>query len=198
MQKNKPNAILIHCTDVSYRAIPDQFHPCNGWHKDRTFPMSSLGFYIGYHRIITGDRNYQARLDTDEGAHCNQKENGVSMNFQSLGVCIGFDGDIEMPTTMQYALLQKQVWEWQDQYGIPNERVKFHRDYATDKSCPGSLITKQWLKDLLTRPIPITVPAKPPESMCIAQEKIIAEQKVKISALEAFINSIRSLFSNIK
>ena len=152
---NEPKAIIVHCTDYSYRLLPDQLKACDGWHRDRGFPVSRLGYFIGYHRLITNDKCYKTREDSEEGAHCNQQENGVSMNFQSLGVCIGFDGDVEFPTPKQYALLQKQIFEWQDTYKIPNERVFFHRHFATEKSCPGSLITNQWLKDLLTRPQPV-------------------------------------------
>jgi len=192
---NTPKMILIHCTDASYKSIPDQFIPCNGWHKDRDFPLSSLGYYIGYHRLITGEKNYQARLDTDVGAHCNQTVNGLSVNFQSLAVCIGFDGDIEMPTSMQYALTQKQIWDWQDQYHIPNDQVFFHRHFNTEKSCPGSLLSDAWLTTLLTRPTPVVVPPKPLQNMCYAQEQIIAEQKVQIAWYVSLINSLKALLN---
>lgn len=167
--QNVPKTIIIHCTDVSYRQIADQFIPCNGWHRDRDFPLSSLGNFIGYHNLITGEKNYKAREEWEVGAHCNQQENGLSMNFQSLGVCVGFDGDIEFPTPKQYELLQKQVWDWMDKYMISPSRVKFHRDYAKDKTCPGSLITQQWLTDLLTRPKPVPVTPKPEANLCTTE-----------------------------
>lgn len=196
MTVNNPKFILLHTTDYPRSKMPDQFLACNSWHKDRDFPLSTLGYYIGYHRLITGGKNYQARLDNEVGAHCNQHSNGLSLNFQSLGVCVGFDGDIEPLTATEYALLQKQVWEWQDQYKIPNERVKFHRFYATDKTCPGSLITDTWLKTLLTKPVPITViPPKPVENMCVAQEQIIAEQKVKLTFFEKWFQWFAERYS---
>lgn len=134
--------------------------------------MSSLGLFVGYHRLITGDKNYQCRLDTDVGAHCNQKEGGVSVNFQSLGVCIGFDGDIEFPLATHYQMLQQQVWDWQDVYHIPNENIRFHRYYAyvEGKTCPGSLMTDQWLKYLLHRPLPIVV--TPKQDLCTDPEVV--------------------------
>lgn len=186
MLKNDPKYIILHCTDYPRSKMADQFLACNSWHKDRDFPVSSLGYFIGYHRMITGEKNYQARLDNDVGAHCNQQLNGLSMNFQSLGICIGFDGDVEYPTNMEYALLQKQVWEWQDRHKIPNENVKFHRDFATSKTCPGSLITNDWLKKLLVRPVVVeNIPLKPLEVTCIAQEKEIKELKAKLAWYES-------------
>lgn len=180
MALNVPKFVVIHTTDYSYRLLSDQFLACNGWHKDRDFPLSSLNYYIGYHRLITGDKNYQARFDTEIGAHCNQQENGLSVNFQSLGIAVGFDGDIEQMTGIQYDLLQKQVWEWQDQYLIPNENVRFHRYWARDKTCPGSLITQQWLKDLLVRPLPAQT-IKPESLTCLAK---IEELETKVGWFE--------------
>lgn len=188
---NKPKYIIIHCTDYSYKLMPNQFEACNSWHKDRGFPKSSLGLYIGYHSLITGDTNYPCRLETDEGAHCNQVVDGLSMNFQSLGVCIGFDGDIEMPTDKQYELLQKQVWEWQDKHGIPSSNVKFHRYYSLAKTCPGSLVTEEWLNKLLIRPINTS------NEKCIDNSEIMAI-KSKLSLYETLIGSILKLIDNFK
>ncbi len=188
--KNNPKYIIIHCTDCSYKSIPDQFIACNGWHKDRSFPLSSLGYYIGYQRLITGEKNYQCRLDTDEGAHCNQQLNGLSMNFQSLGICMGFDGDIEFPTPVQHDLLKKQVQEWQDQYGIPNENVYFHRHFATEKTCPGNLITDAWLAAILQRDI---IPPK--ENQCIAEKAVIAEQQKQLDWYGKLIEVLKEFIS---
>lgn len=182
MSVNNPKYIILHTTDYPRSKLYNQLLACDGWHKDREFPKSSLGYYIGYHRLITGEQNYQTRFDNEEGAHCNQRINGVSLNFQSLGVCVGFDGDIENLTSTEYALLQKQVWSWQDTYNISNENVKFHRFFATEKTCPGSLLTDSWLRVLLLRPLIVSnIPLKPVENMCISQDKVIEEQKVELT-----------------
>lgn len=153
--QNQPKEIIIHCTDCSYRSIPDQFVACNGWHRDRDFPVSSKGLFIGYHRLITGGKNYLCREDNEVGSHCNQQVDGLSMNYQSLGIAVGFDGDIEFPIPQDYELLQKQIWLWQDKYAIPPSKIRYHRFYSKDKTCPGSLITDQWLADILKRPLPV-------------------------------------------
>lgn len=188
--KNSPKYILVHCTDYSYSQLFDQRKACEGWHKDRDFPVSSLGSQVGYHVLITGDINYQCRLDEDEGAHCNTVVNGLSMNYQSLGIAIGFDGDIEMPTATQYALLQKQVWAWQDKYNIPNDKVYYHRAFSPSKTCPGSLLDDKWLKTLLTRPKPVITPSKPLETMCIAQEEEIKKLKEQLSWFDRIVSAI--------
>lgn len=189
--KNQPKYILVHGSDASYRSIPDQMRAIDVWHAARDFPISDTGHSAGYHSICTGGVNYRPRRDDEEGAHCNQKEGGISLNFQSLGVCIGFAGDIEMPLPMDYINAQEQVWAWQDKYKIPNERVRFHRYYA-NKTCPGKLITDQWLKDFLKRPEPIVV--KPVENLCFVEKQTIAEQKFTISNLKYYIAILTSLF----
>lgn len=186
---NKPKYILIHTTDVSVKTLYDQFKSVNTYHRDvRDFPISSLGYFVGYHRLITGGKNYKCREDSDVGAHCNQVVDGLSMNFQSCGVCVGFDGDIEPVPTWAYPLLQKQVWDWQDKYKIPNERVKFHRDYATGKTCPGSLITKAWLANLLARPI--TQPK--PDDQKDKQIDILLQQ---VSLLQRLLDALKRLIN---
>ena len=188
--KNNPTWILIHCSDYPLSKMFDQFLSINQWHKERGFPLSRAGWYVGYQKVVTGDKLYTAREDDEVGAHCNQHQDGLSMNFQSLGICVGFDGDVELPSSMQYALLQKQVWDWQDKYKIPNDHVQFHRHWAVDKTCPGSLITSKWLTELLKRPQVVEVPPKPISTSCIAQEKIIEDQKKEIWFLKTLIENL--------
>jgi len=200
--QNNPKYIIIHCSDISRTVLFDQLNSINNYHKERGFPQSSLGYYVGYHYLITGDREIQCRKDDEEGAHCNQGYDGKtvyapgtydhdkikSMNFQAFGVCDGFDGDIEYPSAMQYALLQKRVWALQDKYGIPNENVFFHRFFAKSKTCPGSLLDDEWLKILLTRPVMTSIPEKPVEMRCIAEEAQIKALKEQLSLFDKLLS----------
>lgn len=183
---NKPTLILVHCSDIPESASYDQFKMINDYHRDdRGFPKSSLGFYVGYHALVTGGKNYKCKEDTDEGAHCNQSLNGLSINFQSLGICWGGDGDVELPSDIHYKLLQKQIWAWQDKYNISNKNVKFHREFATWKTCPGTKIDQTWLDTLLTRPIIDT---------CKPERDIIKEQDKQISVLKQLLQMFINLF----
>jgi hypothetical protein len=159
MPINNPKIIVIHNSAVSYKDSYDQLKAINDYHKkghpQAPFPISSLGYYVGYHHLITGGKNYKCRLDSDEGAHCNSQYKGMSVNFQSLGICVGFNGDIEMPPDWAYKLLQEQIWDWQDTYNISNDKVFFHRDFTDQKTCPGNLLSKMWLEQMLKRPDPI-------------------------------------------
>lgn len=198
--QNTPKYIVVHCSDVSYRSNSDQFNSINIYHRDvREFPKSTLGNWVGYHYLFTGGKQYICKEEWEVGAHCNQGFDGItvyppatpgklSINYQSIGLCIGFDGDIEMPPLAEYNLLQKKLWEIQDKYKIPNENVYFHRKFATNKTCPGSLITSQWLLDLLKRPEPVVV--KPIENMCQEEKKTIVEQQKTIFNLRQLVQDL--------
>ena len=194
-------SIIIHCSDVSEKLIANQFDSVNRYHRDdRKFPVSSLGIYVGYNSFITGGKNYKCRDDFEIGCHCNQEMDdkgniypygslkALSMNIQSFGVCVGFDGDIETMSDVHYELLKKQVWEWQDKYNIPNEKVFFHRKFATDKTCPGKLLTDSWLAKLLNRGNII------PTESCMSEMKVIETQKQQIFNLQVFIRNLIAYF----
>lgn len=178
MSQNIPRFCIIHCSDVSYKTNPMQYTAINRYHRDvRGFPESSIGSFVGYHRLIDNGINIQCRLDTDVGAHCNQQENGLSLNFQSLGICVSGDFDIEPMKPSDYFLLQEQVWKWQDQYNIPDGNVRFHRYYAKDKTCPGLLLNAEWLAKLLKRSKAV------PTASCVSENDTIVRQRNIITML---------------
>lgn len=185
---NTPKYIVIHSTDVSWKKNPDQFLAVNSYHQSEAFPKSSLGYFVGYHRLITGGKNYKARQDFEGGAHTNQVVDGLSMNVQSLGICFGGDGDIEYPNPADYDLLQKQVWSWQDAYKIPNDKVFFHRHFNTAKTCPGSLLGDEWMRNLLAR-----TPAPKPEDQEEKQKAILMQKISWLQQLIALYQQLRGL-----
>lgn len=153
--KNTPTYIIVHTSDVLESRLYNQFSSINNYHRDiRFFTVSSLGYHTGYHYLITGGKKYQCRLDTDEGSHCNDKVNGTSMNFQSIGICWGGDGDLELPSTQNRILLAECIKEKMKQYNIPRDRVKFHRDFTPSKTCPGTLFTQSYLDVILSEKSP--------------------------------------------
>lgn len=188
---NTPRSIIIHCSDVSYQTINDQFTSINNYHRNvRAFPRSSLGYYVGYHVLITGKQLYRCREDREEGAHCNKVRDGISMNFQSLGVCVGFDGDREMPRSEEITLLRAQLLEWQTRYDIPDSEIYFHRDFDSAKTCPGSLVTRDWILALL-HPLPSE------KASCDNELRTIIKAKdEKISVLQSMIDFFARFISN--
>lgn len=181
--KNDPKTIIIHATDVSYATLYNQLSSVNKYHKNvRQFNRSTLGYYVGYHKLITGGKLYKTRDDFEHGNHCNTKVDGQSMNFKSLGIAVGFDGDIEHMTQNDYLLLQEEVKAWQKLHSIPNSKVEFHRAYNKGKTCPGRLLDSAWLKKLLTE-------AKPDDQ----KEKQIAIIKQQLGLYTLLLKALVSL-----
>lgn len=188
MQKNNPRYILIHCSDISEKASYNQLNSIDTYHKERDFPKSSIGYYVGYHWLVTGGKKYQCRFDDEVGAHCNVSVDNLSMNFQSIGVCWAGDGDLEYPSEAHYALLQELIRDLMAKYDIPLERVKFHRDYDNKgKTCPGTLFTRKYLDDMIK-------PKSIPTESCVAEKEVIKKQSAIIENLKVFINSLLKLF----
>lgn len=196
--KNIPKEIVLHCTDVSKRDVKDQFASVNAYHRGQGYLRSTLGIFVGYHRLITGGKNYKCKEDWEEGCHCKELyADGSSMNIRSLGICVGFDGDIELVDPEEYRLLQKQVWDWQDQYLISSDGVKFHNFYSRGKTCPGSLLDRRWLLALLDRsgaqPTLTPSPVEKPGVQCEKQEAIIEMQNKSLSLYDQLVQLLLKL-----
>lgn len=180
--------IIVHCTDVSYRKVKNQLASVNAYHRDvRGFNRSTLGYNVGYHSLITDGKEYICRADEEYGNHCNQKVGGKSLNFQSLGVCAGFDGDIEYPPEKDVDLLRARIKSWQAKWNIPNERVRLHRDFATDKTCPGTLITDVFVDVVL-------LTEKPPEQIDKQAQIIELQQRITLIGI---IVELRRILSDL-
>lgn len=171
---NNPKYIIVHCTDVSEKALFDQFTCVNKYHQGLGFDRSDLGYYVGYHRLITGGKNYKCRNDAEEGDHTNQSENGLTINLQSLGVCVGFDGDIEFPSEVHTNLLREQILTWQAAYNIPDMNVLMHRHFALYKTCPGSKITQWWINELIAKDV---IPTPKPSAQIDKQSALLNIQE---------------------
>ena len=144
---NYPKNIIVHHSLVSRFNSPSQFDSINRYHK-------GLGWgKIGYHFLIEPDGQVKiGRAENEVGAHTKQ----MMMNYLSIGICLSGNFDIDDPTPEQIASLLGLIEDLQKKYGIPDKRVKLHRDYAKYKSCPGTRIPndiKGYLK-LKERTIP--------------------------------------------
>ena len=124
----KPNQITIHHT-ASKRNT--SFEVVNQWHKDRFNFISLLGFYVGYHYLITEDGEVtQARKDTELGAHS-------VPNDGKIGICLTGNFNEEMPSEMQIKSLEELTERLKREYNI--SEVKAHRDVPGNRTeCPGN------------------------------------------------------------
>lgn len=128
----KPTRIIWH---HSASQVPThQAELINEWHKEREFPISSRGHYIGYHYIIEKDGSvFQAREENEIGAH----DSGENVN--SIGICLAGDFNVELPTPEQCAAFRELWIALIIRLGLPVLAIEPHRrDDTTD--CPGKLL----------------------------------------------------------
>lgn len=133
---NRPDKIIVHHDGVSRKG--PSFKIVDDYHKSREFPLSSLGFYCGYHYWIekTGEIINARRL-VEGGAHT------IGQNFTSVGIGLAGNFDIEDPTPEQIAALGALLTVLLQTLGINEKSIFPHRKYA-NKSCYGSKLSDNW------------------------------------------------------
>jgi hypothetical protein len=124
---NNPTVVITHhALSAEQHTIKD----VNEWHKGREFPLSRLGYYVGYHYVI--ERNgtvVQTRHHDEEGCHT------LGFNRSSIGVCFMGNFDKGNPT-------QKQLDAWNSLYERLREAYSNiptfpHRHFQTGRTCHG-------------------------------------------------------------
>jgi len=131
----KPKFLIIHHSASSRDRTT--LSAINFWHKQRGFPKSSLGWYIGYHYVITGNGMlYQTRKENEMGAHA--RANG--MNYKSIGICLTGNFEIEKPSTKQLNTLKKFI------ENHPNLTVLGHNQIPYPTACPGQRLL-EWINN---------------------------------------------------
>ncbi len=138
------NYIVLHHTLTDRDTTT--FEAVNNYHKQLWNFKSALGYYIGYQYFITADgRVYQGRADWEPGAHTTQQ----NKNYDSIGICLTGNFDTQEPSQAQLNSLKNLIEDLSIKHNIPFENLKFHRDYATYKSCPGHNIPSDFYEKLL-------------------------------------------------
>lgn len=139
--KNEPVKIILHHDGVVRAG--NSFNVINQYHKEKWNMISSLGFYCGYHYLIekTG-LVIQARAEEDEGVHTK------GQNFQSIGICMAGNFDVEIPTWQQQASLGLLLRTLCEKYNIAYDDIVPHRKFS-EKSCFGKNLPDSWGKMIL-------------------------------------------------
>lgn len=133
----KPVRIIWHHTGITSQV--GQFDVVNEHHRNRGFPLSSLGYYVGYHFLIETDgRIIQARAETEIGAH-DQGE-----NYGSIGVGLAGNFSVSKPTKEQEESAAKLVDQLLKSWQIPLTRIEPHR-WGDTTECPGTMLGDYWI-----------------------------------------------------
>ncbi len=138
-----PKQIVVHHDGVS-RTGPS-FDIVNEFHKGEHFPISSLGYYVGYHYWIERDGSLrQARKEDEIGAHTH------GQNYTALGIGLAGNFDKEQPTDAQVATLGDLLSGLCFRHAIAVDQIFPHRKYA-QKTCYGSLLSDTWAQEVYAK-----------------------------------------------
>lgn len=98
-----------------------------------------IGYHFGVEKVDSDYEVFVGRPLNKPGAHCYQQ----SMNYKSIGICCVGNYDESLPDTIMWTILgYRLVIPLMEIFNIPIENIKFHREYAKYKSCPGVRFNK--------------------------------------------------------
>lgn len=134
-----PTFLVLHHT---WKPTKDQ------WAGDKSIKglksyYESLGWSDGPHLFIAEDGIWLFTDMYDVGIHAGEG-NGTLKTGYSIGIEVVGNYDKEVWSGETYSNTVGAIKALQEKLGIPDNKIKFHRDYST-KSCPGWAITKEWV-----------------------------------------------------
>lgn len=139
MQNNPTKIIIHHSADQSKG---DQFAKINEYHRSLGFPISSLGFFVGYTYLINREGKVtKCRNHEDEQAHTK------GLNFDSLGICLEGNFNLEMPTDAQKDALGRLLVELCDEEHYDVTDIYPHRAFR-NTDCYGNNLDNNWARVL--------------------------------------------------
>ncbi len=143
MLTNNPNKLIVHHSASQLEG--EQLTQINEWHKERDFYLSSLGFFVGYHYVISqAGVVTQTRLITDEGCHT------IGQNTQSIGICLEGDFDVQQVTPPQEKALAQLCVKLCAAYKIPYTEIFPHRHFK-QTDCYGSNLSDNYAQIVCIR-----------------------------------------------
>lgn len=143
----KPKRIILHHSltkdtgTVSWGAIR-YYHT-----KVIKKPYSDIGYHAGVELVKSGDQNYyeifMGRMWDTQGAHTRGN------NHDSIGLCFIGNFDNHLPSIAQLQAGAKIVSLWLQLFDLTIGDIHLHRDYDSNKSCPGNLFSLRDFKSYL-------------------------------------------------
>jgi len=140
----KITKIVVHHS-VTPRDLPlaQQVKSFDRTHKARLHPNANkYNLHIAYHIVIAGDGSYQKTRGVNEiGYHAGN----WAVNKESIGICLCGNFDIEKPSKEQIDTLNKILIELCESYKLKEDKIIFHRDVVSYKTCPGLNFTRDYI-----------------------------------------------------
>lgn len=145
--------IAIHHTAVSREKQKVQLWAVNRYHQEKDWDSgedcwyqgepSSLGWWVGYNYFIEVDGTLtQCRMEGEETIAQTGHNCDVPERCDTISICLAGDFNIELPNQKQVKTLRRFIND------MPYSEVVFHRDLQANRTCPGKLFTKEYLRHI--------------------------------------------------
>ena len=175
----KMKYLVLHHTAV--HSTTSQLNGVNNYHKDKWNMKSTLGWYVGYNYFI--DISGKATNTRDVGEETMAQ---VGHNFDSISVCLAGNFNEEVPSEAQNRSLRALIKIIKELH--PEIILKLHRDVQYNRTCPGKLLTLEYL-----RSVTMKEPFQPDTHDKKKKEAIIAELAKSITLLQKLVAQLQRL-----
>jgi len=135
--------LCVHETNVTRTNTP-QLNAVNRYHKEKWNMISSLGWYVAYNEFVdidgkrTKTRKFGEETMAQKGFNCD-----VLKRCTTYSVCFALNGSTQTFNEAQTRSWKEIVAEY------PKSEITLHRNLQPNRTCPGKLITVDYLKGLL-------------------------------------------------
>ncbi len=179
--------LALHETGVA-RSVSLQRRAVNEYHKNQFGMLSKMGWWIGYHTFIDTDgsltrcREYGEESAAIKGHNCDAPE-----RCDTISVCVAFNGDKELLSDVQVKRLREYAFEVKAIY--PDIKFTYHRNLQANRTCPGLMISDEYLSSVLF----------PQEIMKVkAEDDIVKQSKIdeiarQVSFIQAWVDRLTAL-----
>ena len=185
------SAIALHHSAVSRFEATSQLNAVNQYHKERGYNKSSLGYYVGYNYFCDVDGTITQTREIGEETMAQVGHNCIGGSC-AISVCLAGDFNRELPSDAQIESTKELLEFLLTAY--PNTPVVGHRDLQADRTCPGALLTQEYINVRFLGDVPPT----PPDEQ--ARKEALRKQlrEAQITLIGLLQEYVKRLLSRLK
>ncbi|MXN91148.1 hypothetical protein GR160_07880 [Flavobacterium sp. Sd200] len=138
------DGIIIHHTGTPFST--EKYNGLSSVMNIAKFQVTQFSWNkVSWHYLIAPDGSIWLGVPLNEGAI-----HTPGQNKTTVSVLLFMDGDVELPTEAQLLTLKKTVGLLSDKLKLGTQSVHTHHYFNTNKTCPGKMVTEQYIQEQLS------------------------------------------------